>query len=413
MRVGRWIVGVALMLAAALPAAAHLTPNSEVRLEFRPSDIAADIVIPKGDFALASGLATTNDPAALAAARAWLRANIAVVAPDGRRWLLVFDRTAFETIAGPPDLHVNARLVPPAGAPVARLTIGWRAVTAQIRRHFVLFLATAGDGRPPAVLGAVQGDRLQLAIDRGQGVGAGFAGALRLGMAHIAQGSDHLLFLLALLLPAPVLAAGGRWGPGRKQAATLRQLALLVTAFTLGHSLTLVVSAALHWQLPPAPVEILIAVSILVTAFHAWRPIFAGREAAVAAGFGLVHGLAFATLVGNAGLGVQERGLAILGFNLGIEIVQMIVVVAVLPWLLLLARAPNFALFRTSGAGFAGIAAFAWLAERITGSANAVASGYGVILAHPLALLAVLAAVALANHWAQQGRRGPPVKGLA
>jgi hypothetical protein len=120
----------------------------------------------------------------VAAARAWLVANIAVKAPDGRGWRIMFDRIAFETIAGPPDLHVNARLVPPAAAPVTRLFIVWRAVTAQLPRHFVLFVATASDGAPPAVLGAVQGGRLHLAIERGPAGGGGFASALRLGMAH-------------------------------------------------------------------------------------------------------------------------------------------------------------------------------------------------------------------------------------
>jgi hypothetical protein len=219
--------------------------------------------------------------------------------------------------------------------------------------------------------------------------------------------------VLALLLPAPVLALNGRWGARRSLAATLRQLALLVSAFTLGHSLKLIVSAAFGWQLPPAPVEILIAVSIMVTAVHAWRPILAGHEVLVAAGFGLVHGLAFATLVGNAGLGLRVRGLAILGFNIGIEIVQLLVVAAALPWLSLLARAPNFAWFRNAGAGFAGIAALAWLAERISGSVNIVAIWVAIILAQPLALYAGVGAAAIANHLALQAgllppRAGPP-----
>jgi hypothetical protein len=121
-----------------------------------------------------------------------------------------------------------------------------------------------------------------------------------------------------------------------------------------------------------APVEIGIALSILVSAIHAWRPVFPGREPWVAAGFGLVHGLAFATLLGNAGLGVQQRGQAILGFNIGIEIVQLAVVAAALPMLLVLTASRYRDAFRRAGAIFAGIASLGWLAERIGGAPNPV-----------------------------------------
>jgi HupE / UreJ protein len=91
----------------------------------------------------------------------------------------------------------------------------------------------------------------------------------------------------------------------------------IVTAFTLGHSLTLL-AGALGWlRLPGQPVEILIAVSILVSAAHAQRPLFPGREAQVAAGFGLVHilvhGLAFTGTLAGLHLSAGPLALSILG----------------------------------------------------------------------------------------------------
>jgi len=76
---------------------------------------------------------------------------------------------------------------------------------------------------------------------------------------------------------------------------------------------------------------VLIAVSILVSAVHALRPLFPGREARIAAFFGLIHGLAFASTLGELGLGRWERLAGILAFNLGIETMQLVVVAATLP----------------------------------------------------------------------------------
>lgn len=386
----------------ALPAAAHLTPNSEVRLAFGRSYVLADVVIPMGDYALASGNRPGNDPAARAAARAWLQHHIAAATPDGQPWRIAIDELRFAQIAGPPDLAATVRLLPPPGGDARRLTLTWTAVIDSVPSHFVLLVATedfaAGlIGRDRQVLGALQGERRALVIDRGVAAPlAGMGAAVRLGMHHIAEGHDHLLFLIALLLPAPVIAAGRRWNGPKPVRATLFALGAVVTAFTIGHSITLIGAALFNWHLPAQPVEVLIAISILVSALHAARPLFAGREALVAGGFGLVHGLAFATLVSGYGLDVAERALTILGFNLGIELVQLMVVAAVAPSLLLLARTPAYPAFRTAGALFAGVAALAWIAERVSGVANPVAGAMDALLTHGPWLIGGLLLLALA-----------------
>jgi hydrogenase/urease accessory protein HupE len=147
---------------------------------------------------------------------------------------------------------------------------------------------------------------------------SGFGGAFRLGVRHIAQGTDHLLFLLALLLPAPLLACGSRWGRGASVRASLLQIVRIVTAFTLGHSLTLALAAIGLVHVPNRPIEVLIAASILVSAVNAMRPLFPGREAAIAAFFGLIHGLAFATALSDLVFDRSYQLASILGFNIGI-----------------------------------------------------------------------------------------------
>jgi hypothetical protein len=201
---------------------------------------------------------------------------------------------------------------------------------------------------------------------------SGFAGAFRLGVHHIAEGTDHLLFLLSLLLPAPLLASGGRWRRGATVRHSLARILRIVTAFTFGHSLTLALAASGLVHVPSRPIEVLIAISILVSAVHAIRPLFPGREAAIAGFFGLIHGLAFATALSDLGFGQWYRLVTVLGFNLGIEAMQIIVVAATLPSLLLLSRTRAYSLLRTGGALFAAVASAGWIVERLLKMPNAI-----------------------------------------
>ncbi len=194
---------------------------------------------------------------------------------------------------------------------------------------------------------------------------AGVPSMFRLGMRHIAEGTDHLLFLIALLLPAPLLSIRQRWAAFGSVRHSLIQILRVVTAFTLGHSLTLALGASGLVSLPERLVEVLIALSILISSAHALRPLFPGREPVIAAGFGLVHGLAFATTLQNLGVGVWQRVASILGFNLGIETMQLIVVCAILPSLVLLSRTATYAIFRVIGATLAGLASGGWIVERL------------------------------------------------
>ena len=117
--------------------------------------------------------------------------------------------------------------------------------------------------------------------------------------------------------------------------------------------------------MPSRPIEVMIAVSILVSAIHALRPLFPGKEAGIAAFFGLIHGLAFAATLGELGLGRWERVAGILAFNLGIETMQLIVVTAIIPSLVLMSRTRAYPSVRIGGALFAGFASVGWIAERL------------------------------------------------
>ena len=186
-----------------------------------------------------------------------------------------------------------------------------------------------------------------------------------LGMHHIAEGTDHLLFLLVLLLPAPLMVTGARWGSPAGIRQSLLRIACIVTAFTIGHSTTLSLAAFGFVLVPERPVEVSIAVSILVSALHAFRPLFPGREAWIATFFGLIHGLAFAATLDRLGLGRWERLAGIFAFNLGIETMQIIVIAVTLPSLMILCRTRAYSGLRIGGAMFAGTASLGWVLERL------------------------------------------------
>lgn len=247
-----------------------------------------------------------------------------------------------------------------------------------------------------------------LEVNQGVATGgwwAGFQGMVGLGMRHIAEGTDHLLFLLVLLLPAPLLLTKARrWGRFGGVRYSVGRLLWIVTAFTLGHSLTLLLGALGWVRLPGQPVEVLIAVSILVSAVHAWRPLFPGREAYVAAGFGLVHGLAFAGTLAGLHLSAGPLALSIFGFNLGIELMQLLVIALTVPWLLLLSQTPAYPAVRVVGAGCAAVAALAWVMERTVLQTTPFSAGITRLTTLAPWLLAALAAGALFSYWRVRSR---------
>lgn len=226
-----------------------------------------------------------------------------------------------------------------------------------------------------------------------------FFSLFHLGMRHIAEGTDHLLFLLVLLLPAPLLVSFRRWSLPSGLRPSLLRIVGIVTAFTIGHSVTLTLAALNVVNVPGRPVEVLIAVSILVSAVHACRPIFPGKEAWIAAFFGLIHGLAFAATLDRLGLGRWDRVAGILSFNLGIEAMQMLVVAAILPSMILLSKTSAYPVFRVSGAVFAGIASVGWISERLFDVATPVDAIVNACARHSLLIAVNLLIVSFAGRF--------------
>jgi hypothetical protein len=177
------------------------------------------------------------------------------------------------------------------------------------------------------------------------------------GMLHIWLGWDHLAFVLCLCM----LSRGWR-------------LLGLVTAFTLGHSVSLGLAFFGVLRIPIAPVEALIALSIVLVAREALLTRTAARESAsitraalIVVTFGLIHGLGFASALGELGIERAERWAALVFFNIGVEIGQVLFVLA-LVGLFAVLRPPRLRLALRSLALYcAGITGVFWLGERIAG----------------------------------------------
>lgn len=196
---------------------------------------------------------------------------------------------------------------------------GWHASIdgLALQRSNVLARAFLNDGSDRTVL--LTPDQPDLVLQPKQDqveVGINY---LRLGVEHILLGFDHLLFVLALML-----LVRGR-----------RKLILTITAFTLGHSVTLV-AAVVGWvQADVGLVELLVALSIAIVAvevIHLRRGrmgLGARWPAVFAVGFGLLHGLGFASALRTLGLPVHDIPLALFSFNLGVELGQLIFVLSV------------------------------------------------------------------------------------
>ncbi|MCC7373113.1 MAG: HupE/UreJ family protein [Verrucomicrobiales bacterium] len=185
------------------------------------------------------------------------------------------------------------------------------------------------------------------------------------GVHHIWIGYDHILFLLALLLPAVLV----RTEPPSSTRVELRHSALrvlkVVTAFTAAHSITLALAAFGWVQLPSRWVETCIAASVAIAAANNLLPFFRERGWAVAFGFGLIHGFGFAGVLTDLDLPRQAFASALVGFNVGVELGQLAIVGVFLPVAYLLRESWFYRRVAVQfGSALIILASLLWVAER-------------------------------------------------
>jgi len=167
-----------------------------------------------------------------------------------------------------------------------------------------------------------------------------FATFVYQGVIHLLIGLDHILFLLVLIIPATLSFPKNQVPSGRSRAlrGRLLELAGIITAFTAAHSITLALAALDIVSLPIAWVETVIALSIGLAALNVAWPILGHKTWKLAFGFGLVHGFGFASVLGDLTSGVSGLAVALAGFNLGVELGQLALLVVGFPVLYYLGK---------------------------------------------------------------------------
>ena len=153
----------------------------------------------------------------------------------------------------------------------------------------------------------------------------------REGIWHIWIGFDHVLFLISLLLPAVLTLRARAWQPVDAFRPALWDVVRIVTAFTVAHSITLTLATIGVVSLPSRLVESVIAISVVLAAANNLYPVVGGSRWVVAFGFGLIHGFGFATVLAELGLRSSTLLVALIGFNVGVEIGQLAIVLGFLP----------------------------------------------------------------------------------
>ncbi|MGE0868865.1 MAG: HupE/UreJ family protein [Kofleriaceae bacterium] len=357
------VLALALVAASAGAAHGHQTAvkyvdiavdgaNARVRFTVAPSDVTEPLALPP-DAQPAIHDATV--PAVASYVAAWL----ALEAPEGRPCQATNERAG-------PDLDHKFVVVAWDVACSQQLT----EVTVDLSRFFaidqrheaIVSVHRAGEQVEPQV---VRSDRGRVTIHVG-GVSS-LASWVGLGIHHIYGGTDHICFVLALLLVVVLSREDGRWRV-RTPLAALRSTAMIVTSFTIAHSITLI-AAALGWvSLPSRLVESAIALSIVYTAVENMvRPDVRWRFA-LAFGFGLVHGLGFASVLADH-LPPTHVIAPLLGFNVGVELGQLSIVAIALPVCWLVARRLGADRYRRVALAVAGapliLLGIKWLIERV------------------------------------------------
>ena len=189
------------------------------------------------------------------------------------------------------------------------------------------------------------------------------------GIWHILKGYDHILFLLTLLFPAVVRLGRSGWEPRESLRDAALDVLQVVTAFTLAHSLTLSLAVLGVVHLPARWVECAIAATVLLGALNNLRPVIVSRRWLVAFAFGLVHGFGFASVLADLGLHGANLALSLVGFNLGVELGQMLIVLVVLPLAFLLRHTLLYRrAFMPAGSLAIGLLAGYWLVVRLSGA---------------------------------------------
>jgi len=377
------VAALLTLIVGAGPAAAHATEQPYLYLFVTEASLDGRVEFAIGDVAKALDLdlggtdpeieQTLRDNAS--ALQTYAAAHVAVGDNDGW-WPITFGRVdLFREAPGALAFAVVQYEVDRAAIPTptpAALRVEFDPFFDEFSGKDGLLLITGGYAGGEFVpdkelLVTFTGDSRNQPIDLGtRGQWGNFTSSVRLGIDHIKTGPDHILFVLALLLPSVLVFQGG-WKPMAGFTESLWRVLKIATFFTIAHSITFTLAGMGWLPTPPSKVvETIIALSIAAAALHNIRPVAPNREWTLSFVFGLFHGMGFASLVADLDVSRSSQLLSLLGRNVGIEIGQVAVIVLLFPGLFLLRRTPAYPPFLTVASLALAALALLWSVERVT-----------------------------------------------
>ncbi len=376
-------------------------PNSEVFLNIRDHEVQIELRLPAPELELAFGQSLAGDLTYVKRDYGsqlcnYILNHIHFRNSEGSVWNCEIKSLEVETIATELNGNYNeiiVRLTAFGSGSPRHFVMDYDIIVHQVVTHFAVISIGQDFNNGitpdhPLEVGVIQLDRASnkifpFTVNLNEGSWRkGFTNMVKLGMKHIGEGTDHLLFLLVILLIATLQAMNKKWGKGEGVKFTLIRFTKITLSFTIGHSITLLLVAFTSWSSFSIIIEVLIAFSILLSAVHTLRPIFYSKEFIVTFAFGLLHGAAFAFSLQDFNLDSTQLALSVLAFNIGIELMQLLVLLCFLP-VLFLSKYRIYSWLRITLGNFAIIASLSWIVERIAQQPNTI-SGYFSKLIIPL-----------------------------
>lgn len=364
----RIVAGLLALAAIAAPALAHKASDSYLAIEIEDTRIRGQWDIALRDLEIAIGLDANGDGEIT-----WGELRARHDAID----TYALGRLALRSGGNACTLHVTEHLVDEhtdgaysvlrfqAACPTRAeaLEIDYRLLFDIDPQHRGLLKLTQAGATRTAVI-APESSTQRFALGATSWLDA-LAGYFKEGVWHIWIGFDHILFLVSLLLPAVLVREHGRWGPVPALRPALWEVAKVVTAFTIAHSITLALATLGVVDLPSRLVEATIALSVVLAAANNLVPVVRERLWLVAFAFGLVHGFGFASVLTDLGLPTTALATALVGFNLGVEAGQLAIVAVFLPIAFALRRGAFYRrVIAIGGSILIGAIALVWFFER-------------------------------------------------
>jgi HupE / UreJ protein len=390
-KIWRLVLFIALFLCAKI-VVAHQTPTTNIFLNVSPNKVAVELQLPIQELELAFGNNISKNPENILILyekqlKEYILAHTHTYVFEENPWTIEIKsmdlKKSIDAINNIPiwELIVQLNLTPTKNESTRNFFFDYDAILHQVVNH-VAYVSIKSDwenglfNETATEIGTISRDMatnnilpFKISLKSGNKWN-GFKSMFSIGMQHIKEGTDHLLFIITLLLPACLLTFKRKWGSFGGTKYSLIRLTKIVTAFTIGHSITILIGAFGILKIPIQLIEITIAISILFSAIHAIKPIFYGKEIYFAIGFGLIHGLAFSQTLTTLNLNSTNLVISILGFNLGIEAMQLFIIAIIIPWFILLAQTNYFKFVRIPFAILVAIAALGWILQRIKNQNN-------------------------------------------